>query len=154
MNWICSTAVVILLAFCAWVWMKDRQIWQLQRRAERHLCLKCGYDLRGSRERCTECGEVMSPALDSLALRTAWPVDRITALPLQPGEALTVIYETAVADDALMLSLQLDARGVPAKREERPWPGRDGLTLFQVVVRLDDGPRAIGICKSFERSLS
>ena len=58
-----STAVVMLpfwlptLIFGLTVWIVGTPLNRRRKRKKLGLCLKCGYDLRGSAERCPECGE-------------------------------------------------------------------------------------------------
>jgi hypothetical protein len=53
--WAFFTAIVLQLGVGLWIhaWFARRR-W----RALRNLCLKCGYDLRATPERCPECGTV------------------------------------------------------------------------------------------------
>ena len=39
-----------------WLWHKSLLLPQRRRRWKQDLCKECGYDLRGSVERCPECG--------------------------------------------------------------------------------------------------
>jgi hypothetical protein len=51
---LCIAGVITGLWVLVWVWVAYR----LQRRAWHGLCPACGYDLRGTPERCPECGAV------------------------------------------------------------------------------------------------
>ena len=48
-------------------WFADRPIRKQNRRRKRKklgLCVKCGYDLRASKDRCPECGEGFGSTID------------------------------------------------------------------------------------------
>ncbi len=52
--------VVTTLPFSFWYAVRKRRRWVRRRRARRGLCLRCGYDLRASTDRCPECGTSIS----------------------------------------------------------------------------------------------
>ncbi len=45
------------LLFGLVVWIVGTPLYRRRKRMKLGLCLKCGYDLRGSKDRCPECGE-------------------------------------------------------------------------------------------------
>jgi len=45
--------LVLMVTFLALAWRRARE---RRRRWKQDLCKECGYDLRGSAERCPECG--------------------------------------------------------------------------------------------------
>jgi hypothetical protein len=49
-------AVALTAAILPWQWLALRRRWRLSYRRQNHLCLRCGYDLRASPDRCPECG--------------------------------------------------------------------------------------------------
>jgi hypothetical protein len=52
-DWLLIAVTLILPAFWLWTWRRQRQAeWRLVH----GYCPACGYDLRGSKERCPECG--------------------------------------------------------------------------------------------------
>jgi hypothetical protein len=48
---------VSLLGAVIWITWLVRTVRREQKRSREGLCMKCGYDLRESKERCPECGE-------------------------------------------------------------------------------------------------
>ncbi len=51
--WLWLAALVFGLVF----WVVGTPFHRRRKRKKLGLCLKCGYDLRGSKDRCPECGE-------------------------------------------------------------------------------------------------
>jgi hypothetical protein len=52
-----SLALLWLSLPVGWLFLY-RGHWRRRRRREKGLCVKCGYDLRGTPDRCPECGTV------------------------------------------------------------------------------------------------
>jgi hypothetical protein len=57
--WIASAFTAVYLIPMAWLLASGTRA-AFERRAERGLCVGCGYDLRGSLDRCPECGMAYS----------------------------------------------------------------------------------------------
>ena len=51
---------LVALVFAAWP-VRRIYLWERSRRRKKHgLCEGCGYDLRGSTEKCPECGRLIA----------------------------------------------------------------------------------------------
>ncbi len=46
----------LVMLFCSTLWLAWMPLHRRRKRKKLGLCLKCGYDLRGSKDRCPECG--------------------------------------------------------------------------------------------------
>jgi len=46
----------LVMLFCSTLWLAWMPLHRRRKRKKLGLCVKCGYDLRGSSERCPECG--------------------------------------------------------------------------------------------------
>jgi len=55
-------AILSLVGLLLSVWMWVGYTCKRRKRLMLRLCLKCGYDLRGSKNRCPECGQEFETA--------------------------------------------------------------------------------------------
>lgn len=56
-------APAMLAAIAIVYWLERSREKRLQRWRDTGCCLKCGYDLRASPDRCPECGTIVKPQL-------------------------------------------------------------------------------------------
>jgi hypothetical protein len=61
----------LLPFFAAMPLMGLRRTWIRRRRARMGLCVKCGYDLRASPDRCPECGATVDRGMGNLPMHSA-----------------------------------------------------------------------------------
>ena len=140
-------AFVTLVAFLIWA---ARHRGSVDPRPDAHACLGCGYDLRGTPERCPECGRPAPRRLDRGKLRRpAEPAERMSIGPLvDPADA--IVHETLDGEQARLLRLQLRARGIPAELADVPDPAHPLRVVFHVRVATADQRRAAAIIDRFD----
>ncbi len=54
-TWIVISALLFSSTFCLCRWTRYLTVARNRKRKKLGLCVKCGYDLRGSKDRCPEC---------------------------------------------------------------------------------------------------
>ena len=57
--WVVMAAASVVPGMQSAVWLRRQRT---RRRRDRNLCMRCGYDLRATPERCPECGTLVTPA--------------------------------------------------------------------------------------------
>ena len=57
-DWMIAVPFWLPILICGFIfWFSWRPAYRRRKRKKLGLCLKCGYDLRASKDRCPECGE-------------------------------------------------------------------------------------------------
>jgi hypothetical protein len=135
-------------------------------RFEKGLCVRCGYDIRASTARCSECGFPIAPpelpltmALRRKSLMDDWPATDLEPRKPEPDEDRVDVYTSENTESVKLLADQLKARGIVATlRSSSLWTrstaydvvGRE-CKYLTVSVWSGDVERWIEIIRSFKK---
>jgi hypothetical protein len=128
-------AIAAIPAGVIWYCIRSMRQSHLENTTRYGCCPECGYDLRASKGRCSECGIPLPGERFSRLLRD-WPADAIKLRPPAPEEKPVVVYESQNSMECNLLRQHLQSRGIFCHNREFPLPGlrRSGPESEQVLI--------------------
>jgi hypothetical protein len=159
-----ATLAIAFVGFVVLIFFLLRKESLRMERAEKRQCVSCGYDLRGSDDRCPECGTpfdrrdlLPGEELNIVPLSETFPTTSIEPRPLAEGEATVRLYSTIREPLAELFAEQLLARGIWASVETTHTTVMQGYdtttyTYLNVIVRQAESDAAKDAMQPFRHA--